>query len=75
LALLEGLSGTHYYRTKMAPPLPKGDGANRVSLKELDNYVTNRVQELAGDNQAVVTNQTGDIVLQRIFVATIATGK
>ena len=75
LALLEGLSGTHRYRGRTATALPTGDAAHRINLKELDHYVTNRVQELAGDHQAVVTNQTGDIAMQRIFIAMAGGGQ
>jgi hypothetical protein len=70
LALLEGLSGHRLYQKKSATPLPQGhDPGRKVSLADLDYYVTNRVEEIAGTGQAVISNQTGDIRLANIFVA------
>lgn len=73
LALLEGLSGKHLYKGKVETPLPKGSGPSQIiTLQDLDYYMTKRVQELAGDNQAMVTNQTGNIPLSRVFIGSLA---
>ncbi len=67
LALLEGLSG-RYHSAKTATALPKGvKGA--INLQDLDYYVSNRVKELVGGAQAMVSNNTGNLVLQNIPIA------
>ena len=72
LALVEGLTGSYLYKGKAKTRLPAGREKSRdINLKDLDYYVTNRVQELAGDNQAVVTNHSGNIDLNRVFITSL----
>jgi hypothetical protein len=69
LALLEGINGRRHYGKKTQTPLPITNQTGEVSLKDLDYYVTKRVHELAAGAQAIVTNHTGDVALDRIPIA------
>jgi hypothetical protein len=69
LALLEGITGQRLYGGSKGEALPQEQGRKEVSLKDLDSYVTYRVQELVGGGQAVVTNHTGNIALQDILIS------
>ena len=71
LALIEGVSGQHLYKAKTATVLKSQGPEKVITLKALDNYITDRVAEIAGNDQAVVTNQTGDIALIRIPISTV----
>jgi hypothetical protein len=68
LAVLEGVTGRRWYPQAATTPLPQ---KGVLSLKALDYYVTQRVKELAGGVQAVVTNHTGNIDLDAIPISTI----
>jgi hypothetical protein len=70
LALLECLTGRRLC-AKIKLALPQEQGTKDVSLKDLDNYVTYRVRELVGGEQAVVSNQTGNIALQDILISRV----
>ena len=69
LAFLEGMNGRRIYAKKTRTPLPIANRAGEITLKDLDYYVTKRVHELAGGAQAIVTNHTGDVALDRIPIA------
>ena len=72
LALLEGLSGRRLYTGRAATHLPQEDDRDgRISLKELDFYISQRIQELVGERQSAVTNHTGNIDLEHIYIATV----
>ncbi len=70
LALLEGITGHYWYKKTTQTPPP---GPGILSLKRLDQYVTDRVKELAGaEGQAVVTRPSTDIDLTAIPISAIA---
>ncbi len=71
LALLEGLGGKYLYPPKTRTALPQVNAAGEITIKDLDFYVSKRVQELAGSQQAVVTNHSGNLALDRIPIAWI----
>jgi hypothetical protein len=74
LALLEGLSGQHLYKDKgkAATRLPEGHGDQQcIHLRDLDDYITRRVEELTAGDQSVVSNNTGNVALTRIFIASL----
>lgn len=65
------LRGRYLYEHARQTPLPLPDAQGDISIRELDYYVTRRVQELAGEEQAVVTNHTGNVALDRIPIARV----
>jgi hypothetical protein len=72
LALLEAISGKHLYQKKTQTSLPAPNADGEININDLSYYVSRRVQELAGGAQAVVTNHTGNIALNRIPIAQVA---
>jgi hypothetical protein len=70
-ALLEGITG-QFQLAGVNPSLllaqPEQSERSYVSLKELDFYLGRRVEALAGTNQAVVSNNTGNLPTDHIPV-------
>jgi hypothetical protein len=66
LALLEGIQGKRLYNGTARTPLPQQSAGPVITLQDLQDYATKRVQELAGDDQAVVVRCTDGIHPTRI---------
>lgn len=65
LALLEGMTGERLYGKKQTPPLPKPpDGV--LILKALNGYITQRVKDVGGGEQAIVTHKAGNVSLDYV---------
>jgi len=82
--LLEGIEGKRLYdakglaRTRLPDPVA---GKNLITLRELDRYVTDRVEVLSSEvtdtknrRQTVKTYCTGNISLEQIPVAAYGSG-
>lgn len=78
LSLLEGLDGKALYQSKdlYATPLPQPNGDGIITLKELDRYVTERVEVLSSEissskyrRQFAKTFTVGDINLGAVPIA------
>jgi hypothetical protein len=63
-AVMEGLTGDYQLAGMGAQPLLEAAAAGTskfITLKELDFYVTQRVEDLAGKKQTVISNNSGDL--------------